>query len=67
VFDATQREAAQKSAKAYGERLAASGYGAITTEVLDAPEFYYAEDYHQGYFSIGRKLNITGRGCKIAA
>jgi peptide-methionine (S)-S-oxide reductase len=35
----------------YQRRLAESGYGVITTEILDAPEFYYAEDYHQQYLA----------------
>ena len=34
---------------AYGQALKAAGHGAITTEILDAPEFYYAEEYHQQY------------------
>jgi len=36
---------------AYQQALKAAGYGAITTEILDAPEFYYAEDYHQQYLA----------------
>jgi peptide-methionine (S)-S-oxide reductase len=51
VFDAKQRGAAEKSAKAYGERLAAAGYAPVTTEIVDAPDFYYAEDYHQQYLA----------------
>ena len=35
----------------FQERLAAAGYGAVTTEILDAPAFYYAEAYHQQYLS----------------
>jgi peptide-methionine (S)-S-oxide reductase len=46
-----QREAAAASAKAYGEVLAAAGHGAITTEIADASDFYYAEAYHQQYLS----------------
>jgi peptide-methionine (S)-S-oxide reductase len=46
-----QRTAAEASKAAYAKVLAASGYGAITTEVLDAPEFYFAEDYHQQYLA----------------
>jgi len=42
-------ETAQASAKAYGERLAATGYGKITTEIGDDRPFYYAEDDHQQY------------------
>ena len=49
VYDAVQREAAERSRDAYGKALREAGHGAITTEILDAPEFYYAEDYHQQY------------------
>ena len=44
-----QRCAAEASRHAYQEVLTAAGYGPITTEILPAPEFYYAEDYHQQY------------------
>jgi peptide-methionine (S)-S-oxide reductase len=44
-----QRAAAEASARAYGDALARAGHGAITTEIADAPPFYYAEDYHQQY------------------
>jgi peptide-methionine (S)-S-oxide reductase len=62
-----QRRAAETSRDAYQRALAAAGYGAITTELREAPEFYYAEDYHQqylhknpgGYCGIGG----TGVGC----
>jgi len=46
-----QRAAAEASSKAYAERLAAAGYAAVTTEIVDAPPFYYAEDYHQQYLA----------------
>jgi peptide-methionine (S)-S-oxide reductase len=49
VYDAEQRAAAEASLRHYAEQLQGSGYGKITTEILDAPEFYYAEDYHQQY------------------
>jgi peptide-methionine (S)-S-oxide reductase len=49
AFDAEQKVAAQQSKDAYQAQLTAAGYGDITTEVLDAPTFYYAEDYHQQY------------------
>jgi peptide-methionine (S)-S-oxide reductase len=51
VTSEAQREAAEASQAAYAERLGAAGYGDITTEVLDAPDFYYAEDYHQQYLA----------------
>ena len=44
-----QREAAEHSAKVYGEPIHAAGYGDITTEIAPAGTFYYAEDYHQQY------------------
>jgi peptide-methionine (S)-S-oxide reductase len=50
-FSDAQREAAERSRAAYAERLRASGYGRITTEIKPAPEFYYAEDYHQQYLA----------------
>ena len=37
--------------RAYGAKLQAAGYHAITTEILDVPEFYFAEDYHQQYLA----------------
>ncbi len=44
-----QRRAAEESRRAYQERLRAAGHGEITTEIRDAPAFYYAEDDHQQY------------------
>jgi peptide-methionine (S)-S-oxide reductase len=44
-----QRAAAEVSREAYARALAAAGYGEITTEIRDAPPFYYAEEYHQQY------------------
>ncbi|HEV8441055.1 MAG TPA: peptide-methionine (S)-S-oxide reductase MsrA [Methylomirabilota bacterium] len=46
-----QRSAADASRAMYQERLGKAGFGAITTEIRDAPEFYYAEDYHQQYLA----------------
>ena len=50
-YDAAQREAAEASRAAYQQRLKSAGYGEITTEIADAPPFYYAEPYHQQYLS----------------
>lgn len=47
--DALQEEAARASAAAYAPRLAAAGYGPITTQIAPATEFWLAEDYHQQY------------------
>ncbi len=46
-----QRLAAEASRRAYQQALTAAGFGPITTEIRDAPEFYYAEDYHQQYLA----------------
>ena len=51
VFDLAQRRAAGDSREAYQEALTAAGRGTITTEILDAPAFYYAEEYHQQYLA----------------
>jgi peptide-methionine (S)-S-oxide reductase len=50
-YGAAQREQAEVSRRRYGEGLAAVGFGGITTEIVEAPEFYYAEDYHQQYLA----------------
>ena len=50
-FDDAQREAAERSRGLFQEELTRAGYGAITTEILPAPEFYYAEAYHQQYLA----------------
>jgi peptide-methionine (S)-S-oxide reductase len=50
-YNDAQREIAERSRDAYQSQLSRAGYGAITTEILPAPEFYYAEDYHQQYLS----------------
>ncbi|WAL59451.1 peptide-methionine (S)-S-oxide reductase MsrA [Thermocoleostomius sinensis] len=51
VYSDEQRQLAEASKQAYQQALKAEGYGEITTEILDAPEFYYAEDYHQQYLA----------------
>jgi peptide-methionine (S)-S-oxide reductase len=64
-----QKEAAAKALAAYGEKLRAAGFGAITTEVREAPEFYYAEDYHQQYLAKNPNgycgIGGTGVSCPI--
>jgi peptide-methionine (S)-S-oxide reductase len=50
-YDDAQRVAAEQSRKVFAENLKKAGYGAITTEIVKAPEFYYAEDYHQQYLA----------------
>ncbi len=49
VYSDAQREAAQRSLERFQEKLTAAGYGPITTEILDAGPFFYAEEYHQQY------------------
>ncbi|MDM9380499.1 peptide-methionine (S)-S-oxide reductase MsrA [Chlorogloeopsis sp. ULAP01] len=51
VYSEEQRKLAEASRDAYQKALKEAGYGNITTEILDAPEFYYAEDYHQQYLA----------------
>jgi len=51
VYSAAQRKAAEASKAAYEQALGKQGYAAITTEIVDAPAFYYAEDYHQQYLA----------------
>jgi len=50
-YDDAQKSAAQASRDSYQRQLTSAGYDAITTEILLAPEFYYAEDYHQQYLA----------------
>jgi peptide-methionine (S)-S-oxide reductase len=69
TFDASQNAAAEASKATYQDRLRAAGHGEITTEILAAPTFYYAEDYHQQY--LGKNpdgycgLGGTGVSCPI--
>ncbi len=51
VFTDAQRKAAEISRGFFQQELAKNGFAAITTEILDAPTFYYAEDYHQQYLA----------------
>jgi peptide-methionine (S)-S-oxide reductase len=69
VYDDEQRAAAERSKAAFQDVLQGAGFGPITTEILPAPEFYYAEEYHQqylvknpgGYCGLGG----TGQSCPI--
>jgi len=65
----SQREAALASRERYQERLGSEGYGVITTEIEDEPEFYYAEDYHQQYLAKNPAgycgLGGTGVSCPV--
>ncbi len=65
----SQLEQARASAAAFGQRLAAAGYGAITTEIAEASTFYFAEGYHQQYLAKNPNgycgLGGTGVSCPI--
>jgi peptide-methionine (S)-S-oxide reductase len=64
-----QRRAAEESRAMYQARLAAAGYGEITTELAEAGPFYYAEDYHQQYLAKNPNgycgLGGTGVACPV--
>ena len=68
-LDAAQKAAAEASRDMFQAKLTAAGFDAITTEIVDAPVFYYAEDYHQQY--LGKNPNGycgmggTGVSCPI--
>jgi len=64
--DAAQRAAAEASRSEYGEALRAAGRGRITTEIGDAPPFYYAEDYHQQYLAKNPDGYCGIGGCGVA-
>ena len=70
TYNVRQKEEAGRSMKEYGERLSTSGLGAITTEVIDAPAFYFAEDYHQQYLAKNPAgycgIRGTGVSCPVA-
>ncbi|MBS0242944.1 MAG: peptide-methionine (S)-S-oxide reductase MsrA [Proteobacteria bacterium] len=51
VYSPAQRAAAEASKASYNKALKAKGFPEITTEIVDAPEFYFAEDYHQQYLA----------------
>jgi peptide-methionine (S)-S-oxide reductase len=64
-----QQRVAEASPAAYQDRLSTAGHGAITTEILAAPDFYYAEDYHQQYLAKNPGgycgLGGTGVSCPV--
>jgi peptide-methionine (S)-S-oxide reductase len=67
--DDDQKRAAERSRDAFQKQLTAAGYGAITTEIVPVPEFYYAEDYHQQYLAKNPDgycgLGGTGVSCPV--
>ena len=68
-YGEAQRAAAEASRAAYQKQLEAAGYDAITTEIAAAPDFYYAEDYHQQYLAKNPDgycgLGGTGVACPV--
>jgi peptide-methionine (S)-S-oxide reductase len=71
VFSPAQRRAAEASREVYQKRLRAGGWGTITTEIADAPLFYFAEPYHQQYLAKNPHgycgLGGTGLSCPLPA
>jgi peptide-methionine (S)-S-oxide reductase len=71
VFSPAQRKAAEASKAMYEKALQAQRFGAVTTEILDAPPFYFAEDYHQQYLAKNPAgycgLGGTGVSCPMPA
>ena len=71
VYSDAQRQAAEVTRDAYQQMLSQKGLGEITTEILDAPEFYFAEPYHQQYLAKNPNgycgLGGTGVSCPIPA
>lgn len=69
TYSETQKAVAIAARNEYGRMLKESGYGEITTEILDATDFYYAEDYHQQYLAKNPGgycgLGGTGVACSV--
>jgi peptide-methionine (S)-S-oxide reductase len=51
VFNEAQKAVADATKQMFADRLDIAGFGIVTTEVVSAPEFYFAEDYHQQYLA----------------
>ncbi len=68
-YDDEQRRLAEASRDAYQRKLGEAGFGAITTDLIEVPEFYYAEDYHQQYLAKNPGgycgLGGTGVSCPV--
>ncbi|MGV6812111.1 MAG: peptide-methionine (S)-S-oxide reductase MsrA [Brevirhabdus sp.] len=69
VYSQAQRDAAEASRATFQHRLMGRGFGAVTTEIVEAPEFFFAEDYHQQYLAKNPGgycgLGGTGVSCPI--
>ena len=66
AYSSSQKELAEASLEAYQQALKGAGYGKISTEILDAPEFYYAEAYHQQYLAKNPNGYCGIGGTKVA-
>lgn len=66
VYSEEQRKLVEASRDAYQQALSKAGYGKISTEILDAPEFYYAEGYHQQYLAKNPNGYCGLGGTKVA-
>jgi peptide-methionine (S)-S-oxide reductase len=66
TYGGAQREAAEASREAYQRALASAGRGEITTEVRDAPAFYFAEPYHQQYLEANPGGYCGHGGCGVS-
>jgi peptide-methionine (S)-S-oxide reductase len=68
-YSEEQRATAEASRAMFQEKLTAAGYGEITTEIIEAPEFYFAEDYHQQYLAKnpGGYCGLGGTGVSCPA
>lgn len=68
TYDGAQQQAAEAARAGYQQQLSAAGHGAVTTEILPAPEFFYAEDYHQQYLAKnpGGYCGLGGTGVSCA-
>jgi len=69
TYDVEQKRAALHSREAYQQALRARGFGSITTEIVDAPTFYYAEEYHQQYLAKNPRgyCGLGGTGVRCPA
>ncbi len=69
AFSADQKKQAEDSRDLYQQKLTSAGHKQITTEIIEAAEFYYAEDYHQQYLAKNPGgycgLDGTGVACQI--
>lgn len=68
VYDETQRQLAEDAQERYQNSLTAAGYSVITTEIINAPSFYFAEEYHQQYLAkkTGGYCGMGGTGVNLS-